>query len=173
MAKKEWNDLSKKEKTIGLTLAILLCLVVVGVIGSISSGDNSQPNNDNSSNSSKQAVTYTITGETLGEYGKEVTLNQNSDMPTKKYLYKLPAGTYKATTSFNKMANFFIVKDETITVSNNTEYPEELNYVGEAYLLTAGDNDFNGHAKKEVTITLGEDESVQVVGTNTFVFEKQ
>ena len=154
----------------------VIVVVILGVIGLFMQDDttttNTANNSDNTSNSSKQAVTYTVTGETLGEYGKEITLNQNSDMPTKKYLYKLPVGTYKVTTLFNKMASFYIVKDETTTESNS-EYPEALNYVGEAYLLTAGDDDFNGKAKKEVTITLNADESVQVVGTETFVFEKQ
>lgn len=94
-------------------------------------------------------------------------------MPAKKYLYKLSAGTYKATTSFNKVASFFIVKDTTTQESGDSQYPETFNYVGEAYLLTAGDDDFNGKAKKDATITLAGDESIQIVGTETFTFEKQ
>ena len=153
-----------------------IVVVVLGLIGLASGGgDTTQNSNTNTSNNSnqQQAVTYTIKGEVLGEYGKEVTLNKDTDMPVKKYLYKLPAGSYKVTTTYDKMASFFIVKDETTIESGNSEYPEALNYVGEAYLLTAGDDDFNGQAKKEVTITLGSDESIQVAGTEELTFEKQ
>ncbi len=116
---------------------------------------------------------YEIKGEKLGEYGKKVILNENTDLPATKYLYKLPAGTYEVTTDTDKMASFFIVKDEITQNSDNPDYPEELNYVSsEGYLLTAGDNDFNGHAKKSVTVELAEDESFQIVGTDTLFFTK-
>ncbi len=150
----------------------VIVVVVLGLIGLATGSDDTNTTTGNTVNTSTQAIKYTIIGETLGKYGKEVTLNQNSDMPVKKYLYKLPAGTYKATTTFDKMASFFIVKDEIGLETNNNDYPETLNYVGEAHLLTAGDNDFNGKAKKEVTVTLGEDESISVVSTNQFTFEK-
>ena len=50
-----------------------------------------------------QTKTYTLTGEQLGEYGREVILNKDTDMPTTKYLYKLPSGTYKVTTNNEKI----------------------------------------------------------------------
>lgn len=128
--------------------------------------------NDNTT-STNSAETYTIVGEEIGEYGKKVVLNANTDMPAEKYLYKLPAGTYIVTTSFEKLANFYIVKDETTTEEGNNEYPEILDYVSEAYMLTNGENDFNGKASKSVEITLGEDESIQVIGTPTLVFSKK
>lgn len=154
----------------------VIIVVVLGLIGLATGGGDTNTTTDttsNNSDTSTQTATYTLTGETLGEYGKEVTLNKDSDMPVKKYLYKLPAGTYKVTTSFDKMASFYIVKDDITTESGNSEYPETLNYVGEAYLLTAGTDDFNGKAKKEVSITLNTDESVSIVGTQTFTFVKQ
>ena len=128
--------------------------------------------NDNAT-LTNDAEIYTIVGEEIGEYGKKVILNANTDMPAEKYLYKLPAGTYVVTTNFEKLANFYIVKDEITTEEGNTEYPEVLNYVSEAYMLTNGDNDFNGKASKSVEITLGEDESIQVVGTQTIIFQKK
>lgn len=101
--------------------------------------------------------TYTITGETLGEYGKKITLNKNTDMPTDKYLYKIPAGTYTATTNNDSKTSFFIVKDE-IHKTDDEKYPEELNYIeGESYLLTKG---------QTVEFTIKEDESIQLVGTD-------
>ena len=151
----------------------VIIVAVLGVIGLATGGGDTSTTTDSSTNTNEQAVKYTITGETLGQYGKEITLNKDSDMPVKKYLYKLPAGTYKVTTTFDKMASFYVVKDAIGTDEGNSTYPEALQYVGEAYLLTAGSNDFNGSAKKEVTITLNGDESVSVVGTETFVFEKQ
>lgn len=118
-------------------------------------------------------IIYELKGEELGEYGRKVILNENTDLPVAKYLYKLPAGTYEVTTDNDKMASFFIVKDEIYYNNDNPDYPEELNYVSsESYLLTAGDNDFNGHAKKSVIIELAKDESIQIVWTDTLFFKK-
>lgn len=176
---------SLNKKQIIISLAIL-SFISIATIGSAIENKNKQ-NNENSiktqqeikrdnasttDNKTKGTITYTIIGELEGEYGKKVVLNKNSNMPVTKYLYKLPAGTYRVTTSFKKMASFFIVKDQIKTTLGN-EYPEELDVVGTGYLLTAGDYDFNGSAKKEVDITLKEDESIQIVGNNKFFFEKR
>ena len=176
-------SLSKKQIMISL---VILSFISIVTIGSATENKGKQ-NNENSiktqqeikqdnasttDNKTKGTITYTIIGELEGEYGKKVVLNKNSNMPVTKYLYKLPAGTYKVTTSFKKMASFFIVKDQIKTTPGN-EYPEEIDIVGTGYLLTAGDDDFNGRAKKEVDITLKEDESIQVVGNNKFFFEKR
>ena len=134
---------------------VIVVVLVIGVFGSTESDDS--------------LTKYTLTGEQLGEYGKKVVLNENSDMPVTKYLYKLPEGTYKVTTTFEKVASFYVVKDETVN-TGNSEYPEELNYVSEAYLLTNG-NDNN--IKKNVEISIKNDESILIIGTNTFTFEKQ
>lgn len=155
-----------------------IIVVVLGAIGLLTQDTttNTDTANETPVNNSQQQEkpeTYAITGEVLGEYGREVTLNKNSDMPVKKYLYKLPAGTYKVTTTYDKLANFFIVKDKIGVEAGNTDYPEALDYVGNAYMLTAGDDDFNGKAKKEVVITLGADESVQITGTEKLILEKQ
>ena len=129
---------------------------------------------------SEESADYILTADETGEYGRIVTLNANTDMPDDKYLYKIPAGKYKVTTDCKKMAVFSIVKDEIGT--EDTDYPEVLQYVemedgNSVYQLTVGDDDFNGHAKQEVYITIGEDESVYITGGNTttvkFYFYKQ
>ena len=107
---------------------------------------------------------YCIIGEETGLYGSVVTLGANTDMPVDKYLYKIPAGKYKVTTTFKKLANFSIVKD---VLDSNAD---ELQYVGSPYSMTAGNDDFNGHAKKELEITISDDESICVVGNNEFLF---
>ncbi len=130
---------------------------------------------DSSEGNPDEEADYVITADEIGEYGKIVTLNENTDMPVDKYLYKLPAGDYKVTTDHKKLAGFFIVKDEPTTEPDNPDYPEVLDYVddgddsnvGSGYQLTAGDDDFNGNAKKEVYITLGEDESISIPGGYT------
>lgn len=150
---------------------VIIVVLVLGIIG-MGFGDTSNTSeNDTNKNEAKQTVKYELTGEKLGEYGKEVILNKDTDMPTKKYLYKLPAGKYKATTTFEKMTTFWIVKDEVVKTGTEA-YPEELDYVSEQYGLTAGDNDFNGMAKKEVEFILNDDESILLIGTNKFIFEK-
>lgn len=118
-----------------------------------------------------EAVVYALKGQELGEYGKKITLNANTDMPVDKYLYKIPAGKYKVTTSESKFyVAFFIVKDE-ITTEDNPNYPEVLDYVSEQYMLTNTDDDLNGLASKEVEITLGEDESIQIDDKKELLFE--
>ena len=134
---------------------VIVVVLVIGMFGSTESDDSLKK--------------YTLTGEQLGEYGKKVVLNENSDMPVTKYLYKLPEGTYKVTTTFEKVASFYVVKDETVN-TGTSEYPEELNYVSEAYFLTNG-NDNN--IKKDVEISIKNDESILIIGTNTFTFEKK
>ena len=116
---------------------------------------------------------YVLVGEELGEYGRKVILNENTYMPVEKYLYKLPAGTYTVTTTKEKVSCFSVVKDEIGIEEGNTDYPETLQYVGQQYLLTAGNDDFNGTVSKSVVVTLEEDESFQLVGTDVFVFEKE
>lgn len=144
-------------------------IVVVLIIGIAGMG--AENVDTDTSNNSNETIKYTLTGETLGKYGKKIILNANSDMPTTKYLYKLPEGTYAVTTTFDKLANFYIVKDE-IANTGTDEYPEELNYVSEAYFLTNGENNFNGRAKKSVEINVDNDESILIIGTTTFTFEK-
>lgn len=146
-------------------------IVVVLVLGIISSLGNDSENPSNMSNDTTHAR-YTLVGGTTGEYGKEVILNKDTDLPAKKYLYKIPAGTYRVTTTYDKLSEFWIVKDE-IVKTGTEEYPEELNYVGEAHDLTNGDSDFNGRASKELTITVADDESVLINGTETLIFETQ
>lgn len=123
-------------------------------------------------NEQHEEIKYTLTGEETGEYGKKIILNANSDMPTTKYVYKLPEGNYEVTTTFDKLAAFFIVKDE-ISLTGAKDYPEELNYVGEQYSLTNGNDDYNGKAKHSVNITINNDESILINGKETFVFKKQ
>ena len=151
---------------------LIIAVVVIGALGN-RGGNDEKAKDTITQEETTSNVVYEIKGEELGEYGKMVILNENTDLPATKYLYKLPAGTYEVTTDTDKMASFFIVKDEINHNSDNPDYPEELNYVSsEGYLLTAGDNDFNGHAKKSVTVELAEDENFQIVGTDTFFFEK-
>ena len=114
---------------------------------------------------------YTITGEELGEYGKKIILNANTDMPVSKYLYKLPSGTYDIKTTDKKYATFWLVKDQIIKNSDN-DYPEELEYVNEQYMLTSGEDDFNGKAKKNIQIEIHSDESILIIGNSTLICEK-
>ncbi len=105
--------------------------------------------------------TYTLKGGEIGEYGKKVTLNANTDMPVDKYLYKLPAGKYKVTTDNKKTTSFFIVKDN-ITKNQNEKYPEELNIV-QSYLITNSDN---------IEIELKNDESIQIIDNDSITLTK-
>lgn len=131
-------------------IIIVICTILIVAVLSMSD------------DSSKK--TYTITGETLGEYGKKITLNKNTDMPVDKYLYKIPAGTYTATTNNDSKTSFFIVKDE-IHKTDDEKYPEELNYVeGSSYLLTKGET---------IEFTIKEDESIQLVGTDNLIITEK
>lgn len=145
---------------------VVVVILVLGLPGACSTESADESAGDPESQKQEQEaapVVYTITGGETGEYGRVVTLNKDTDLPVDKYLYKLPAGTYKVTTTNEKMASFFIVKDEITIEEGNTDYPEILDYVSTTgYQLTAGEDDFNGHAKKEVVVTIAEDESVSI-----------
>ena len=149
-------------------------LIIILIIGGIGAGTNENTTTiSNQSNTSQEIVSnkqiYTITGQSIGEYGKKIILNENSDLPVEKYVYKLPAGKYSVTTSSNKIASFFIVKDE-IAHTGPEQYPEELNYTSEEYFLTNGSNTLNGKAKKSVEITLNKDESISIISDDTIEF---
>lgn len=123
---------------------------------------------NNETSTEVQKETYTIKSGDLGEYGKEVILNKNTDAPSKKYLYKLPSGSYEVTTTNEKYSTFWIVKDEVVR-TGTPNYPEELSYVSEQYMLTASDNLLNGQASNKVDITLNDDESILLImGDLTF-----
>lgn len=107
----------------------------------------------------KEKKTYRIVSDFLGDNGKDVVLNANTDSPVKKRLYKLPRGTYEVSTETDKFATFFIVKDGVVN-TGDAPYTEELDYVSKQYTLTNGNNDLNGSAKKSVIITLNDNESI-------------
>lgn len=144
---------------------LIVAIVVLGIIGCFF-GD---PESENGGQDNAEKNQYTLVGGETGEYGRKVVLNANTDLPATKYLYKIPAGTYKVTTTFEKLSEFYTVKDNTVN-TGTPEYPEELSYVGGPYDLTSGTDDFNGRASKEVTLTLAEDESVLINGTETLIF---
>lgn len=118
--------------------------------------------------------TYEISTKDLGEYGKDVVLNANTDLPATKRLYKIPSGTYEVSTDTDKFATFFIVKDEIVN-TGDAPYIEELNYVSSQYTLTNGENDLNGNAKKNVIITINDDESISTQDGMSYklIFKKQ
>ena len=121
----------------------------------------------------ESAMTYELSGSELGEYGRIVVLNENTDMPVEKKLYKLPEGKYRVTTTNEKFSAFYIAKDEVGIEEGNEDYPEMLQIVGEEYMLTAGDEDLNGNAVKEVVIEIAADESIVLpTETDTIVVEK-
>ena len=121
------------------------------------------------STSKTERKIYNLEGEVLGEYGKEIVLNANTDAPAKKYLYKIPAGTYTVTTDNTKITAFYIVKD-TITTEDSA-YPEILNYVSEQYSLT--NSSLQKNAEKEVTITINDDESINIIGKDKLKLVKK
>ncbi|MDR1563914.1 MAG: hypothetical protein LBS74_03045 [Oscillospiraceae bacterium] len=163
----------KKIKWWGWVLIAIAFLLLLSQCGK--NPDKKSTDLSSSSISSQQQtekLIYTIKGEELGEYGKKITLNKDSDTPVDKYIYKLPSGSYKVTTAAENIAAFSIVKDE-LNNNGDEKYPEELNYIGGQYLLTLGTDTLNGKAVKEVVVTINDDESIQIVGTDEFVFEKQ
>lgn len=137
-------------------IVIIVVLIIIGFFAD--SSDNNTVNPEETNNSE---ISYTLTGETLGEYGKKITLNKDTDMPVEKYLYKLPAGSYVITTSEDKTVAFNIVKDKIIT-NKDEKYPEELDYV---------ENNLIKQNEKK-TITLKDDESIQIIGKSTIKIEK-
>ena len=65
-----------------------------------------------------------------------------------KYLYKIPSGKYKVTTTWKKLTGISVVKDEIGNDPDSAPYSECLQHVDGGNYLTAGDDDFNGNAKK-------------------------
>lgn len=155
----------------GIIAAAWILYLLIGIFG----GNKTDKPTDAEQNTTTVATDEqhdVFTGDRLKPYLRTVVLNENTDLPAEKYLYKLPAGTYIVTTTNEKVTGFFVVKDE-IGTEDNPEYPEILQYVSGGYRLTAGDNDMNGTVEKSVTVTLREDESFQVVDNDTsIVFEK-
>lgn len=131
------------------------------VIAGIGAANPSQPA-ANESQEQQSSATYTITGGVLGQYGKEVVLNASTDMPTKKYLYKLPAGSYTVEISSGKSAQVGIVKDATVQ-TGSAPYTEELSYSSSVVV-------FSGE-KKDITVS--EDESVLVLDGDSIVVMKK
>lgn len=123
----------------------------------------------------EQKEVITIVGEELGEYGKLVTEKFNGEDSDTNYVYKLPSGTYRIYTEDKGFPNVFIVKDELKTEKEDNNIVEHLDYTSdEAVILTNDENNnLNGHAVTSAVITLGEDESVEIVGKATIHFEKQ
>lgn len=116
-----------------------------------------------------ESVVYVL--DSNSEFRKVITLNPDTDMPVEKVLYKVPAGKYKATTDFEKVATLGVVKDELNQIEG--DYPDEFNYVTEMFNITGKPEDFNEKlAKAEVVIEVGADESISVPNDNTIKLEE-
>ena len=126
---------------------------------------------DEATNGEESKVTYEVIGGELGEYGKEVILNKNTDMPTTKILYKIPTGTYVVTTDAEKVISVAIVKDE-IANTGSENYPEELQYVTNPQNLTASDG-YEKLALKEYEITINDGESLLINGEATITLTQK
>ena len=84
---KESKEFYKNWKFYAIVFAVLF--VGSAVINGVTGNDKDRQGTSSSVNSSKEEAvlaSYTITGQATGEYGKEVTLNANSDTPASKYL---------------------------------------------------------------------------------------
>ena len=106
---------------------------------------------------------YVITTGELGEYGHIVTVNKNTDKPVDNYVYKLDSGQYKVTA--DGTVAFSIIKDGIAINENNEAYPEKLDCVGSAHILS--ENDLNNEANVEEIITINDDESIFVPTVNS------
>lgn len=142
-------------------------IIVVVLFAMVPTSSDKDKDNDKDTAEKKDTITYELVGGELGEYGKVITLNKDTDMPVDKYLYKLPEGNYKVTTTNKKVSSFYVAKDE-ITINEDSDYPEELQPVGEQYLLSAGD-DMEKIAIKEIDITLNADESIVLPTTSDYI----
>ncbi len=154
---------------------VIIAVVVLGIIGFIirdPEPETNPQNNVETKQNNNEGIKYTLVGGETGEYGKKVVLNADTDLPATKYLYKIPTGTYTVTTTYEKLSEFWVVKDEVVR-TGTPEYPEELNYAGGPYDLTAGDDDFGGRASKELIIKISEDESILINGSETLIFTLQ
>lgn len=149
---------------------VIIILFIIVLFGGSSDNTNVSNNvnyTDNTSSIIEENDTisnvYTIQGEQLGEFGKKITLNSNTDMPVDKYLYKLPAGDYAITTTSENTVSISVVKDE--LTYENSEYPEVLNYVSTPENIS-GNKERIGIAniKDCIEIHLNEDESICVNG---------
>jgi len=113
----------KKLKIVGIVLA---ALIVLGAIGSLFGGGD-EKKDENAEDSTKTEETtssetteeeeveetkevITLTAGEVGEYGKEITMNEGTDMPEDLIVYYLPAGDY--------------------TVTNVSQYPTQVSVYG-------------------------------------------
>jgi hypothetical protein len=135
--------------------------IIDGIKGEYSNTNNISSNVTNTVNIDNDKIVYNLKGEELGEYGKKITLNANTDLPVDKYLYKIPVGKYKVTTTNQKMTSFFIVKDD-IVKNKDEKYSEELNIV-ESYLINNSD---------DIEIELKSDESIQIIDNDSITLTK-
>ena len=85
---------------------VIVVVVVLGIIGSFEKETENLSTNTKESNINT-TTKYTLVGQTIGSYGKVVILNKDSDLPATKYLYKIPAGIYKVTTTYEKLSEFW------------------------------------------------------------------
>lgn len=172
-------SVKKKGKKKWWIVAVAVLFILIGLFGGkddTSKAPKSAPNpaytHNPASAPSPAKEIIKLTGEELGEYGRIVILNVNSDLPAEKYLYKVPAGKYRVTTDAAKAATVYIVKDE-VQYTGSEKYPQELAYIGKGQIVTAGEELVKkGLASKEIIVTIAEDESILLVGKYNIFLEK-
>lgn len=150
---------------------VIIVLMFFGALGSDTNPTN-MIDNTITNEVVEQKEVYTIESEEIGQYGKKIILNEKTDLPTTKYLYKLPSGTYKITTTTNETIGICIVKDEIMIEESN--YPESLNYVGEQAIISGNSNRIGkANITDSVELTINEDESFSLIGKGSVIFEKK
>lgn len=101
--KKEWKDMSKSEKTIGVVLAVVILLVVVGVINNLSKTSTSL--NDSLENSNETVAQESQKPEVAEQAPFEpITISGSGIKPTD--MFELPNGAYKITAIYQGEMNF-------------------------------------------------------------------
>ena len=105
------------------------------------------------------SIVIAINTDEAGEYGKEMTLNANTDMPIKFYGYFLPAGTYNVSIFIGSTAQISVYKAEKEIVNGWEEFPTGGSLP--VVLLSA---------KDKKTITVSDGEFVKISGSGVFTF---
>ena len=81
------------------------------------------------SSSDNLLSSFTITPETKGEYGFEITLNAGTEFEETQIVYHIPAGTYSVTNLGEYQGQIQACSDKTIVNDDGWEEPENLGQV--------------------------------------------
>ena len=112
------KSLKKILKGIGI---FFVAMIVLGALFGGDKQNTEEPTNSESAEQTEEALTISLNADEIGEYGKEIILNEGTDSEIKVIAYYVPVGKYDVTNDGQYTAQVNVYGDNIQTTEEGWE----------------------------------------------------